>query len=177
MNILIRQENKTDYTSVFNLIEQAFKTVPFSDHKEHFLVERLRKSTSYIPELSLVATYNETVIGHILLTKIKIINEKTEFNSLALAPVSVLPEYHKKGIGSLLIKKAHEIAKELRHQSIILIGHEDYYPKFGYKQLHTFNIKLPFDVPKENAMAIELVNDSLKNISGTVVYPKEFTEA
>lgn len=173
---MIRQETKEDYPVVFKLIEEAFKNQIYSDHTEQFLVERLRKTTSFIPELSLVAVYDAQIVGHILLTRIKIHNSENSFDSLALAPVSVLPQYQGKGIGSKLICTAHQVAKNLDHKSIVLLGHDAYYPKFGYQKAHTFGITLPFDAPKENCMAIELVTDSLKNVNGMVAYPKEFTE-
>ncbi|MNG22224.1 hypothetical protein D3C84_1066830 [compost metagenome] len=60
------------------------------------------------------------------------------------------------------------------YKSVVLIGHENYYPKFGYQIADTFGIKLPFDIPKENFMAIELIEDGLKNITGKIKYSKEF---
>ena len=76
MKVSIRQENSNDFNSVFNLIEKAFKFEKYSDHKEQFLVERLRNSESFIPELSLIAEFNNKVVGHILITKLKIKNEQ-----------------------------------------------------------------------------------------------------
>lgn len=141
-----------------------------------FLVERLRQSDAFIPELSLVAIINEQIVGHIILTKIFIENKNSKFPSLALAPVSVLPEYQGQRIGSQLIKTAHEKAKTLGYQSIILLGHKTYYPRFGYRQTGDFGINLPFEAPKENCMAIELVENALQNVSGTVVYSNAFFE-
>lgn len=176
MDIKVRQENQADYNAVFELIEKAFKILPSSDHREQFLVQRLRKSTAFVPELSMVAELENKIVGHILLTKLKIKNGPYEFDSLALAPVSVLPEYQRKGIGGMLIQEAHIRARELGFQSIVLLGHEKYYPKFGYKQADSFGIELPFDVPKVNCMAIELTENGLDGVSGTVEYPKEFNE-
>ncbi len=174
MNITIRQEQSRDFNQVFNLIKSAFKNEKYSDHSEHLLVERLRDSDAFIPELSLVAEFNAKIVGHILLSKIKIRNKKQEFESLALAPVSVLPDFQGKEIGGKLIIKAHEVAKQLGNESVILLGHAKYYPRFGYRQLDKFGISLPFEVPKENCMAVELTEGALKNVSGTVEYPKEF---
>ncbi len=98
------------------------------------------------------------------------------FNSLALVPVSVLPQFQKQGIGGKLIKAAHKKAKDLEHKSVILLGHEKYYPKFGYLPTAKFGIKLPFDAPPENCMAIELVEKGLKGVTGTVEYPGGFNE-
>jgi predicted N-acetyltransferase YhbS len=176
MKINIRQENKSDHQAVFELIEKAFKYEKYSEHKEQFLVKRLRNSDSFIPELSLVAEIGNLVVGHILLTKIRIKNENQSFDSLALAPVTVLPEFQKQGIGGHLIEFAHNKAKELGHKSIVLLGHKDYYPKFGYSRADKFGIKLPFNVPKENCMVIELIDNGLKGVNGTVEYPKEFNE-
>src|SRR5690606_35237497 len=176
MKVTIRQEKPEDFKIVFNLIEKAFESIQFSDHKEQCLVELLRKSKAFIPELSMVAEIENNIVGHILLTKLKIKNGQDEFNSLALAPVSVLPEYQGKGIGGMLIIEAHKKAIELGYQSIVLLGHEKYYPKFGYRQADSFGIDLPFDVPKENCMAIELTENGLNGVSGIVEYPKEFNE-
>ena len=176
MKVKIRQEKPEDFKVVHKLIEKAFEPLKFSDHKEQFLVERLRKSTAFIPELAMVAEIENKIVGHILVTKLKIKNNQDEFDSLALAPVSVLPEYQGKGIGGMLIQEAHKKARELGRQSIVLLGHEKYYPKFGYKQADSFGIELPFDVPKENCMAIELIENGLDGVSGTVEYPKEFNE-
>lgn len=173
----IRKEEKEDYKRVFSLIENAFKDEVYTDHKEQYLVERLRNSASFIPELSLVAEIDDEIVGYILLTKIKIINDNLQVSeSLALAPVAVLKRYQGKGIGGKLILEAHRKSKELGFKSVILLGHEKYYPKFGYEMTKKYGIKLPFDVPDENCMLIELTENALKDVSGTVEYPKEFYE-
>ncbi len=87
MNITIRQESKEDYKGSEAIIEKAFKNEHYSDHKEHFLVARLRESDVFIPELSLVAELDGEIIGHIMLTKLSIENGATKNVSLALAPV------------------------------------------------------------------------------------------
>ncbi|WP_020526206.1 GNAT family N-acetyltransferase [Flexithrix dorotheae] len=174
MEVFLRQENPEDHSAVFRLIEKAFSHEKISDHQEQYLVERLRKSKAFIPELSIVATFNNQIVGHILLTKIKIKNTRGKFDSLALAPVSVLPEFQNRGIGGKLISHAHEAAKKLGFQSVILLGHQDYYPRFGYKRADEFGIDLPFDVPKANCMSIELVENALGNVNGIVEYPQEF---
>jgi predicted N-acetyltransferase YhbS len=95
---------------------------------------------------------------------------------LALAPVSVVPEHQNKGIGSALISESLKIAKEIGFKSVIVLGHDKYYPRFGFKPASTWGIKAPFDVPDEFFMALELGDGALEDISGTVVYSKEFFE-
>ncbi|MEE9429634.1 MAG: N-acetyltransferase [Melioribacteraceae bacterium] len=176
MKVKIRQEKNNDFKSVFNLIEKSFRGLEDGEPEEQFLVERLRKSDVFIPKLSLVAEYNDEIVGHILLTKIKIINDQNSFNSLALAPVAVLPRFQNQGIGGKLINEAHKIAKDLGYSSVVVLGHASYYPRFGYVQADKFGIELPFDVPKENCMAIELFKNGLDGVKGIVKYPKEFYE-
>ena len=174
MNLKIRQEQDRDHKQVFNLLKEAFATEELTNPDEPFLVDRLRKSEAFIPELSLVAEVNDKIVGHILLTRITIRDEESEHNSLALAPVSVLPEFQRKGIGGKLIESAHKRATDLGHKSVILLGHQNYYPRFGYQLTEKFGIQLPFDVPKENCMAIELITGGLEGVKGAVEYPKEF---
>jgi len=76
----IRQETIKDHKEVFNLIESAFKDAEFADNTEQFLVERLRKSDAFIPDLSMVAEIDGKIVGHILLTKLKVKNETKEFD-------------------------------------------------------------------------------------------------
>lgn len=174
VNITIRQETERDYKLSEYIIEKAFENAEYSDHNEQFLVERLRKSNAFIPELSLIAEVEGTIVGHIMLTKLLIKNGESEYQSLALAPVSVLPQHQNKSIGSRLIIESIKIARELSFKSVIVLGHDKYYPRFGFKPADLWGIKAPFDVPKESFMALELESDSLTNVSGVVVYPKEF---
>lgn len=170
----IRKETTVDHKAVFSLITKAFSALEHSDHKEQFLVERLRNSTAFIPELSLVAEINNRIVGYILLTKISIKNDSGEWPSLALAPVAVDPDFQGRGVGAKLISAAHGIATELGHKSVILLGHAEYYPKFGYVPTVNFGISLPFEVPAENCMGVELVPKGLEGVTGTVEYAPEF---
>jgi predicted N-acetyltransferase YhbS len=174
MNLEIRQGQVADYEFTENVVKLAFANAEHSDKKEHELVSRIRKSSSFIPELSLVATNkdNGSILGHILLSRIKISNTE----SLALAPVSVLPEYQNKGVGGLLITAALKEAKELGYNSVVVLGHPEYYPKFGFKKASRWGIKAPFEVPDEAFMAIELKDSALSGNSGVVEYPSVFFE-
>ena len=92
---------------------------------------------------------------------------------LALAPLSVLPEYQRQGVGTALIKEGHRIARELNYGYSIVLGSEKYYPRVGYVPADLFGIKAPFDVPRENFMAYKLKDDAGK-VCGVLKYAKEF---
>ncbi|MFD0589423.1 GNAT family N-acetyltransferase [Paenibacillus sp. GCM10027627] len=177
MTIQIRIERTDDYAVTETVIQSAFLNEEFSDQKEHLLVSRLRKSDAFIPELSLVAVdTNDEIVGHILLSKIKIVDGSNAAESLALAPVSVSPEHQSQGIGSQLIRAALQKAAELGHRSVIVLGHSDYYPKFGFKPASQWNIKAPFEVPNEAFMALELTDGSLEHVTGVVQYSQAFLD-
>ncbi|HAQ21235.1 MAG TPA: GNAT family N-acetyltransferase [Prolixibacteraceae bacterium] len=173
--INIRQETPEDYGCVIELTEKAFETMEFSDGNEGQLVDKLRKAPTFISELSLVAELNGQLVGHILFTPLQIRNEQTSFISLVLGPVSVLPEFQKKGIGGQLIMAGHQKARELGFQSVILIGHPEYYPRFGYKPASTWGIKTQIPLPSDDVfMAVELTEGALDKVSGMVIFPPEF---
>ena len=170
MSILIRKEEEKNYRNIYEVNKLAF-----GQENESKLVEKIRGGNNFIPELSLVAEIKGRTIGHILFSKIKIIGSSI-FETLALAPMAVIPEFQRMGIGSELIKKGMEKAKEHGFNSIIVLGHKDYYPKFGLKKASKWNIKCSFEVPDEVFMAIELTEGALKDKAGTVKYPDEFID-
>ncbi len=168
--IVIRQETQSDYKAVYRIIQSAFK-----QNSEANLVELLRYSEAFIPELSLISTLDSNVVGHILFTRIKIIkSDKNEAESLALAPLSVNPQNQNNGIGRQLVKYGLDKARELQYKSVIVLGHEHYYSKFGFVPASQWNIQSPYSVSNNRFMAIELVPRGLKNINGMVKYAKEF---
>lgn len=174
MEIKIRQEKPEDYQEVFEVIKETFLHESNSDHQEHFLVNRLRESSHFLPQLSLVAEYNQKIVGYVLLSRITIQNDKNKFPALALAPIAILPNFQQKGIGSKLLAIVHKKARNLDYELVIVLGHEEYYPRFGYEQASKFDIQAPLEVPAKNFMLKELTPNAAKHISGIVVYPEEF---
>lgn len=167
--IKIRRENEKDYDVIYDVVKTAFSKASHCDGNEQDLVNNLRKGSAYIPELSLVATIDEKIVGYIMFTKINIGGNE----EIALAPLAVLPKYQRQGIGTLLIKEGHRIAKELGYNYSVVLGSENYYPKFGYIPAKVYGIKAPFEVDDKNFMAVKL-NDKADKIDGTVIYSKEF---
>jgi len=170
MDLIVRKEEKKDHKNIYDLNKSAF-----GQESESKLIEKIRKGSNFIPELSLIAEIGGRIVGYILFSRIKIINNHT-FETLSLVPMAVLPEFQGKGIGSGLIKKGLEKAKELGFDSVIVLGHEKYYPRFGFKKAAEWDIKCPFEVPEEAFMALEIIEGALKNQAGTVKYPDEFIE-
>lgn len=165
----IRQETKSDYLLVYELIKKAFSTAAHSDGNEHELVSALRESNSFLPELSLIALMNRKVAGYILYTKVTV-GDRT---ALALAPLAVLPQYQRQGIGMALMEEGHRIAKGLNFDYSIVLGDPKYYQRAGYLPASVYGIHAPFEVPDENFMAIKL-NPAAAKLSGVVVYDPVF---
>ncbi|GEK35025.1 GNAT family N-acetyltransferase [Kurthia sibirica] len=169
---MIRQERASDYNEIHEVIKEAFKTVENSDHREPILVDKLRQTDAYMKELALVYIEDNKIVGHICYSECFI----GEHPVLALAPVSVLPAYQNKGIGTALIEASLERAKWSGFSAVIVVGHADYYPRFGFQQVDTTAISLPFEVPAENFMILPLYKGSLTDVMGEVVYAAPFTE-
>jgi predicted N-acetyltransferase YhbS len=167
--VTVRQERKTDHDAVYAVIKTAFASAEHSDGNEQDLVTALRDSGSFVPELSLVAEEYGRIVGHILFTKADVDGHTV----LALAPLSVLPPYQRKGIGQALMAEGHRIATKLGFDYSVVLGHAGYYPKAGYRSASRFGIKAPFDVADENFMAIKL-NPGAAELHGTMRYDAAF---
>jgi len=172
VRFVIRPERENDILKIREVNDSAF-----GQKNEGILIERLRQTDNFIPELSLVAERNDEIVGHILFYPVIIRSATAKYHSLSLGPMAVSPEYQRQGIGSRLVKEGLEAAKTLGHKSVIVVGHPEYYPRFGFKPASQWKIKVPFDLPDEVFLALELVIDELKCKSGTVEYPEEFNEA
>jgi putative acetyltransferase len=172
MNVIVRKEDINDYPEVKNVLDLAF-----GQGNEGKLVERLRNNPDFNPELSLVAECGKRVIGYILFFPIAITRSDARLISLALAPMAVDPDFQRKGIGKRLVEAGISRARQSGHKSVIVLGHPEYYQRFGFEPASKWNIRPPFEGVPDNAfLAIELVNDGLKDVRGIVQYPEEFNE-
>ena len=164
-----RPETEKDRRAIAEVHARAF-----GREHEAQLVERLRQGLRFVPDLSLVALYRGEVIGHILFYPVDVVNGEKAVESLALAPVAVLPEHQRKGVGSILIRQGLEAAKRLRFNSVTVLGHPEYYPRFGFQPASRWKIKAPFAGAEQALFALELREGVLGHSGGTVQYPGEF---
>ena len=167
---VIRPETPADVDAVYTVNKQAFD----GREAEPRLVDSIRKSEGYIPELSLVAEQNDQIMGHILFSRIQIQSENVQLPGLALAPMAVLPEYQGQGIGSTLVKRGLEECKRLGYAWIIVLGHPAYYTRFGFAPELAKSLECPFGDCGNAWMALELIPGVLKGVRGIVSYPPAF---
>ncbi|MFE4711182.1 GNAT family N-acetyltransferase [Paenibacillus sp. NPDC056722] len=173
----IRTETVEDYRQVYDLNVVAFG----NREDESRLVERIRKSEGFIPELSIVAIQgegeSEAVIGHVLLSKASVIDGDTEHPVIVLAPVAVHPHAQGQGVGKALIKEALRRCRELDYGLVLLIGHPGYYPKLGFKSARPYGLELKqFEVPDDVFMVHESIEGRLAAVKGELRYPVAFLE-
>ncbi|MFP4452600.1 MAG: GNAT family N-acetyltransferase [Desulfobacterales bacterium] len=127
----IRKETPNDIDAIREVTIAAFKTLEISNHTEQFIIEALRAAKALM--VSLVAEVDGQVIGHIAFSPVTISDGTT--NWYGLGPVSVLPEHQRKGIGKTLIEEGLSRLKDLSAQGCCLVGHPEYYRKFGFKNV------------------------------------------
>lgn len=167
-NFLVRQTTSADYSTLYNLIETAFKTAEHRDGDEQDFAVNLRNGTNYIPELDLVAELEGQLIGHIMFTKTYVTKpDGSQYNTLLVAPLSVLLEHRSLGVGSALMNEGLRVAAAKGYGAAFLIGDPNYYQRFGYKLTHLHGINHE-SLPAEYVMVKELVPDALDGVTGLV---------
>lgn len=167
MNISLRFERESDYEEVENLTREAFWDVYKPGCDEHLLAHKLRKVQAFIPELDFVAEYDNQIVGNIMYSKAKIVDERGfEHELLTFGPVSVLPSHQKAGIGSQLINHTIKLSKEMGYRAIVIFGNPAYYHRFGFTSADKFGITTADGQNFDAFMALELFDGALQNISG-----------
>jgi putative acetyltransferase len=167
--VKVRQENQTDAEAIAFVNQSAF-----GGDAEARLVTVVRQSKSFIPELSLVAEVGERLAGHLLLFHAYLDRQGKQQEVLALAPMSVVPSQSHRGIGSTLLQAAMTKAASLGHKAIVVIGHPDYYRRFGFENAAKWGIRSSLPVPEDSITAKELVAGALEG-GGLLSYPPEFS--
>lgn len=162
----IRAETEADYAAVQEILESAFE-----DDGESRLVSRLRANAK--PLISLVAEQDGQILGHILFSPVTL-DSAPSLTLMGLAPMAVRPDHQRQGIGTALVEAGLNRCRETQVGAVVVLGHPDYYPRFGFLKSSSFDIKSEYDVPAEAFMVLELQAGYLDGHSGTVRYHDEF---
>ncbi|MBS1808536.1 MAG: N-acetyltransferase [Acidobacteria bacterium] len=166
---LIRPEQPADLAAIHHVVTQAFQQA-FGSVAEAKLVDQLRANGKAI--VSLVAVEGEQIVGHILFSEVTI----DDATIIGLAPLAVLPSHQKQGIGARLTTAGIEACRKAGYTAMVVLGHPEYYPRFGFVPASCFGIKSEYDVPDEVFMAMELTPGALSGCAGVAKYQPEFSE-
>ena len=165
----VRREVAKDIDSIRYVNEQAF-----GQKEEAELIDKLRNRSAVT--LYLVAVQEDQIVGHILFSPVIIESECASFEAITLAPMAVLPTYQRKGVGSKLVRAGLEECRRLGHEIIVVLGHPDYYPRFGFVLAKPIGIDCEFEAPEEAWMILELREGALAGRRGIVKFQPEFNE-
>jgi len=163
----IDKEREDDHAAVHALNAAAFETESEAD-----LVDALRDQAE--PLVSLVARERGEIVGHILLSPVRLANDSDGL-IMGLAPMAVAEEMRGRGVGSALAQSGINACRELGAGAIVVLGHPDYYPRFGFRPASGFGLASEYDVPDDVFMALELVPGFLDGKQGTIKYHAAFS--
>jgi putative acetyltransferase len=166
--IEIRSERPEDYPEVREVNERAFGGVA-----EAMLVEMLRAASRAV--VSLVAVDQNRVVGHVLFSPVTVAEAPENFSGVGLAPMSVLPEFQNRGIGSRLVREGLEVCRQRGYEVVVVLGHIAYYPRFGFVRAKDCGRDNEYNAV-DSFMVMELRKGVLDRIHGLVKYAPEFRE-
>ncbi len=168
--LIIRPETTEDKAAIRHVNQEAF-----NQKDEAEIIKKLRERGVLL--LSLVAVQDDVLVGHIAFSPVEIASENSSFEAITLAPMAVLPAYQNKGIGSQLVLTSINECRRLGYELVVVLGHPNYYPRFGFTPAKPKGIKCEFEVPDEAWMVLELREGALTEKQGTVIFQPEFKEA
>jgi len=170
MKLHIRLETPDDHRTVEEITREAFWVFWEPARKicdEHLLVHRLRTAPSFVRELDYVAELDGKIVGHIIYTKSKVVDDTgAEHETLTFGPLSVLPGYQNMGIGKALMRRSFEEAGRLGYRAVLIFGHPDYYPHVGFQPAAEFGITTSEGHTFDAFMAYPLYDGALDGIRG-----------
>ena len=164
----IRTERSGDAAAIDDVNRAAFETA-----SEATLVRALRERAQ--PLVSMVAGERDGIIGHIMFSPVTLSSDPG-LKIMGLAPMAVLPARQRQGIGSALVRAGLDECRRLGFAAVVLVGHADYYPRFGFVPASRFRLGCEYDVPDEVFMAIELEAGALRGKAGIIRYHAAFAE-
>lgn len=160
--IIIRSETEKDFGKVEMLIREAFWNVNFPGCNEHYVAHVIRSHEDFIPELDLVAELDGTIIGNVMYTKSKLVDESgNEKAILTFGPLAVLPRYQRMGVGKALLEHSFDIAEKLGYDIIVIFGNPGNYVSRGFKSCQKYNICLEGGVFPTAMLVKELKSGAL----------------
>lgn len=163
-----------DYSEIDMVIRQAFENTDHGYHQEAKIARTIRADASFDRRLEVEAKKDNVIVGHAMLSEIKVVGSNLNRSILCLAPVSVLPNNQKAGVGTAMIEELERRAKKTSYPAIHVLGWPKYYARFGYRPASNFGIKAPFEVDDNVVMIKELMQNSLTEIQGTIEYSQAF---
>ncbi len=166
--ICVRPERPEDQSAVYQINSAAFE-----NQAEAGLVDTLREVAR--PMISLVATAADQVVGHIMFSPVTLL-EHPGVQMMGLAPMAVAPAFQRHGIGSLLVRAGLKSCAELGAVGVVVLGHPEYYPRFGFSAASGFGLECEYEVPSEVFMAMELNSGALQGHTGTIRYHPAFLD-
>ncbi|HNQ24495.1 MAG TPA: N-acetyltransferase [Phycisphaerae bacterium] len=161
--LTIRGEQPADYDAIDHVNRTAF-----GQEIEPRLVRDLRAQPEFDPELSLVAEEAGRIVGHILFTPLRIEGDGITHTVQTLAPLAVVPQRQRQGVGTQLTWAGLEACRRKGHVVVVVVGHPWYYPRFGFEPARTHGLEAPFPVPDEAFMVRELVAGALARVRGMI---------
>ncbi len=165
--MIIRREEPQDVAAIRQVNEQAF-----GGSGEANVIDALRNRGA--ATLSLVAVIDDRVVGHLFFSSATIESAGHTWPALGLAPLSVLPEYQHQGIGTALMKAGLAECARLGYERVIVLGHPNYYPRFGFMRASQYGIRCEWEAPDEAFMVLELQRGALDGVSGLAKYQPEW---
>jgi len=166
--ITIRQEQPRDYPEVHALVKAAFSTVSYGDGTEADYLDELRAKDTFIPELSFVAIENDKIVGQIVLYQTIITTPSGPLTELLLSPISVHPDYFRRGIARAMAEHALSKAKKMGYHAVFLCGDPEIYARLGFGPTYEYGVYHVQDTEAEWSMARELYEGALDGVEGTV---------
>jgi putative acetyltransferase len=166
----LRPERPADAPAVHRVNELAFEQPAEAD-----LVEALHAAGA--AAISLVALVNDEIVGHILFSPVTVRSDEQTWPALALGPMAVLPEHQRQGIGTALVRAGLDACRDLGETVVFVLGHPEYYPRFGFTPAPPRGLTCRWPVPDEVFMVAELENGALAGRVGRVEYHPAFDQA
>jgi len=165
---MIRAEQPRDVAAV-----RAINNAAFSTDAESELVDRLRGSVDGC--ISLVYEYDNQLIGHIFFSPVHVESNTQNILMCGLAPMAIHPNWQRQGFGSQLVEKGLNECKKQGYQAVVVLGHPEYYPRFGFEVAENYGLTCEFDPPTEAFMINGLIPNTITELSGTVSYHPLFS--